>query len=694
MTTTPQSSDIVAVGKKLVAKYLAVHHDLSDRVDFGLEQALALYGVLRLTELNVGIDGYGLVDKKIACLLTSGPAGLLPFAQQRMGGLAGAYRFYQGGYKVGEKAGCLLYQCAAQLSAAGMEHDTMTVERLLAVAPFLAMAAPALRDDQFYAGALRHWSLAEAALLDHKEGLFHPGAGSREGTPDFWGRATGYALMALVEILRYLPHTRASRTPLIASLQRLVDRLLPLQTANGLWRQVLTTSDSYEETSGSALITYALFTALAEGWLPASYAAAADRAWQGVLSQVALAGNGNVSNVCATPTADASRNEYLAAPVVLNGLAGFGPLMLATAAAYVWERSRQWQDAVVTAPSFARSNRSAVERFFHRLHEACEKTYHGDGSWGAGTMEDPAGTFDEIIKESQTRHPIIRATAYCVMGYLDACRCQPNALYEQRAREGRAWLLHEQEADGSSRLWTRRDSGQTRHHGCLFETGIAGSALLRGYECLGDERYLAASARAAQWAAAWPVDLNVNFNAFALWHMADHYRVTQEAALLDVIIYKMRQAIMTPQQPSGGWPGHNSWTWYHGVNLRAFGTLYRALPVDHAFRPLLETAMDACQNYLLALQAADGSLHPNPEHSSETSRLMYDQLGGMIRACESRPDPAMRRALDGLVAYRISDASGDPDLVYNQEKGVWGKGNATSYIYALGAYLALDGPAA
>ena len=692
MTDPTKSNEIVAVGKKIAAKYLAVHHDVSDRIDYGLGQVLALYGVLRLSELNIGIEGYGLVDKKIAGMLTSGVDGPLAFEHHRMGGLAGAYRFYQGGYKVGETAACLLYEHAASLapdSAAPQSDEATTPERLLSVAPFLAMAAAPLRSPAFFDSALQQWARAETALLDGTEGIFRPGPGGAAGAPDYWGRANGYAITALVEILRYLPHAHPSRSPLLAALRKLADRLVSLQTLGGLWRQVLTAAGAYEETSASALITYALFTSLTEGWLPASYSAAAERAWQGLLRNVNMAGNGNVTSVCADVSASAVVQDYLNAPCVLNALAGFGPLMLAAAAAYTWERKEQWQVSSVPGHRFARPDPAAVEGYFRRLHQTCEKTYHGDGSWGPGTMDDPAGTFDETIKESQTSHPLIRATGYCVMGYLDAYRWRPDELYRQRAREGLEWLLREQEPDGAFRLWTRRDGGQVSHHGCLFVTGIAGSALLKGFECLGDERLLAASERAAQWAAAWPVDANVNFNAFVIWHMADHYRVTQDPVLLDAIIYKTRQAMMSPQQPGGGWVGHNSWTWYHGINLRAYATLYRALPAGHPFKPALATALDAAQRYLIALQAADGSLHPNPDHTDVPSHIMYDQLGGLIRAVESRHDPVVRNTLDGLLTYRISSESGDPDRVYNNEKGVWGIGNSPSYIYALGAYLSL-----
>jgi len=676
------AGDTIIVGKKVVAKYLAIHEQ-ADFVDYGLSRVLALYGLLRLIELSTGIDAYGSVDKKLANMLASGPLAPLPDAHQRMGGLAGAYRFYQGSLKVGERASCLLHTTAQTLAADVAAAPT--AERVLAVAPFLAMAAAPLDAPELADAAVQHWRAA-AVLRDARTGLFRASATADSST---WCRGNGYAFAALAEVLRYLPYSHSARPGLVQELRTLVDRLALLQTANGMWRNVMDDAGTYLETSGSALITYVLFTAVVEGWLPATYSAIGERAWSGVAQHVNVAGNGNVTNVCPPLAPDASSAAIAAAPPLLNALDGFGPLMLAASAAYAWKRRREWLALPLRSHQFARPTPADVEAYMARLHEICEKAYNGDGSWGPGTAQDPPGTFDSIIKESQTTHAIIRQSGDCASGYLDAVLVRPNAVYRQRAREALDWLVREQEPDGSFRLWTRRDGGQVRHHGCLYDTGIAGSALIKGYERLGDERYLAASARAAAWAAAWPVDGNVNFNAFVVWHMADHYRITHDTAILDAAIYETRQAMIAPQLTNGGWIGHNAWTWYHGISLRAYATLLRALPPAHEFAPILAASIDAAVRYLLDLQAENGSICPNAEHRGLSAEHMAHQITALAAVCAVRPDPLVRSALDGLVAYRISPESGDPDNSYNNEQRVVNTGNAPGYLFALGAYLRL-----
>jgi hypothetical protein len=102
--------------------------------------------------------------------------------------------------------------------------------------------------------------------------------------------------------------------------------------------------------------------------------------------------------------------------------------------------------------------------------------------------------------------------------------------------------------------------------------------------------------------------------------------------------------------------------------------------------------MDAAVCYLAALQADNGSVHPNPEHTDLAAQPMSHQITALVRACAARGDASTRCVLDGLVAYRISPDSGDPDRVYNNEQKVQNTGSAPDYLFALGAYLSLDVP--
>ncbi len=677
-------NQVIEVAKKVTAKYFAVHHhDQTDTVDFSLARVLSLHGLLRLSELEIGINHVGEVDKRIAAMLTTGPAQDPPYTHFRMGGTAGAYRFYQGGYKVGNSENCLLTQTADILrdSFGGPSAQEVTCETLLAVCPTLALAAVTLQRPELHEAAIDLFENASARLMDPLTGLY------RNSSPGgrCSARANGLAAAALVEILRCLPFLHSRRAALQGRLRALLNTLIGLQSTNGLWRQDVTRVETKEETSGSALIAYALFSAAAQEVEYPAWQNAVAKAWSGLLTRINLSGNGNIIGTAADDTPDA--------PETLNDLSGFGPLMLACAA-YAWlRRSQKWAELSLTPHAYKQPLMADVEKYFAGLHATCETNHHSDGSYYHGTSGDPDITFDEIIKESRTDHPIPRDTAHCVLGYLDMYNHDPQEIYLKRARAGLDWLVKEQEPDGCYRLWTRKKEGQVPHHGCLFETGIAAAALVKGYEYFKDERYLEASARAARWELDWPVDRNVNFNAFVIWHLAEHYRLTRDDALLERTIYKTRQAMITPQQVTGGWSGHNSWIWYHGINVRAFAALYGVLPAGHPFRAELDQALHASLSYACQLMMENGAIHPNPENLDKPSHLMFEIIVGIVMAQRFRSDPALRSCLDGLIAYRISAESGDPEKLYNNEKGYWLYGCSPWYIYALGAYLALTAPA-
>lgn len=688
----------LAFGSGVAAKLRAVCGQGSrlERTDASI---LALYGLIRLAD--VGEDYGGYVDREIAAFLFAGPSPRDAFPHVALGGMAGAYRLAQGHYLRRDRGTALLEQTVRQLLR---EHkrtgdgafclpapagDGVRVESLLSVCPFLCMAAVALGDAPLHDEAVRHYLGVEAALLDETTGLFHHARNWRRPgavTPDAWARGNGCAAAALTEMLRFLPATHPQRERLISRLADLLERLVALQTERGLWRQELADPDAYEEVSGSALIACALATALNEGWLPDRFLPAAERAWRGLVASVDTETNWNVADVCVDTEPSEELSHYLTRPVATNDPNAFGPLLLAAVAFYELARRKEWARAAAPPEPFGKPDEAEVVACFRRAHEACEARYNGDGSWGEGMMDAMETPFTRMNSETRTSHPLIRRSGQCVLGYLSATAGIEDEFFTLRAREGLDWLIAEQEPDGSFRLYTRKREGQVDHNGCLFVTGIAGAALARGYEDFGDERYLEASARTARWEAEWPPVVNVNFNSFAVWHLAEHYRLTGDGAALDAAIRKTRLRILPPQLPSGGWRGHNSWVWYHGIILRGHAALYRALPESHPLRPELRDATLAAARYFVRLQTETGAIYPNPETREPSAAVGY-AIASLSLCVTLFDDPALETALRGFVQYRVSPESGDVDGSYNNEQKTTSTGHADTVLYAIGAYI-------
>lgn len=138
--------------------------------------------------------------------------------------------------------------------------------------------------------------IPEYRIFSHVYDFKH---GVATGVP--WGRGNGWTLFSLSELLAVLPDDHPKRAELYAFYNELCAGYLALQGENGLWHQVLTHPDAYEETSCTSMFTYAFARGIRLGWmdadLQAKALAAINRAWAG-LTRISVDKFGNVHGVC------------------------------------------------------------------------------------------------------------------------------------------------------------------------------------------------------------------------------------------------------------------------------------------------------------------------------------------------------------------------------------------------------------
>ncbi len=147
--------------------------------------------------------------------------------------------------------------------------------------------------------------------LQRPDGLFD----HAEASPVAWGRGNGFASLALAQALAGPLQGFFAAAPLLGRLQNHLHALLPLQAADGLWRQVLDQSSAQPELTVTAMSVTALTVARSHGWLPAGVAdAAVTRAWAGMQSRIDA--TGGFRDVCAGTPAGPTLDFYLQRPIV------------------------------------------------------------------------------------------------------------------------------------------------------------------------------------------------------------------------------------------------------------------------------------------------------------------------------------------------------------------------------------------
>ncbi len=126
-------------------------------------------------------------------------------------------------------------------------------------------------------------------LFVPQEGIFDHGwnANSSEYDPHFyWGRANGWVLMSMAEVLDRLPKNYKGRNEILHLYRTMVQKLANLQDGNGFWHNLLDKNDTFEETSCTAMFTYAIAKGINEGWISHVYGPVAVTGWNATRSAV------------------------------------------------------------------------------------------------------------------------------------------------------------------------------------------------------------------------------------------------------------------------------------------------------------------------------------------------------------------------------------------------------------------------
>ena len=231
--------------------------------------------------------------------------------------------------------------------------NQMWLDGLYMGAPFYAQYAVAFNEPAIFDDVVNQFVIIHKHTFNPEIGLNYHGwdesktqkwANPETGcSPNFWGRAMGWYVVALVDVLDFIPREHAGRARILEILNQVVVGVKKYQDPKtGLWYQVLDQGQregNYLEATASSMFTYALLKASRKGYISTDYKAIAIKAYNGILKNL-IQNNGdgtiNLTKCCSVaglggnPYRDGSYGYYVHEPVRANDAKGVGPFIMAS----------------------------------------------------------------------------------------------------------------------------------------------------------------------------------------------------------------------------------------------------------------------------------------------------------------------------------------------------------------------------
>ena len=215
------------------------------------------------------------------------------------------------------------------------QKNTLWLDDLYMGVPAIANMGKLTGDKKYFDDAVNQIKLFSERMFNKEKGIYmHGWVEGMEPHPQFhWGRANGWAILTLVELLDVLPEDHEGRPYVLNQLKAHAKGLASYQSGSGFWHQLLDREDSYLETSATAIYTYCFAHAINKGWLDAkAYAPATMLAWNAVVTKVNI--KGQVEGTCVGTGMGFDPAFYYFRPINVFAAHGYGPVIMAGAEVY------------------------------------------------------------------------------------------------------------------------------------------------------------------------------------------------------------------------------------------------------------------------------------------------------------------------------------------------------------------------
>ena len=212
------------------------------------------------------------------------------------------------------------------------QYQSIWADDLYMSVPFLANMGLLTGDHTYFDDAVKQiLQMADRLYISQKE-LFDHGWNVTSGDYDprfYWGRANGWTLMAMAELLSILPEEYQGRDQILHLYRSLIRSLAGLQDGTGFWHNMLDKTDTYLETSCTAMFTFAVAKGINEGWISHVYGPVALTGWNAITTRVTE--NGAVDGTCEGTTFAHDNTYYYHRGKSIYATHGYGPVLYAGA---------------------------------------------------------------------------------------------------------------------------------------------------------------------------------------------------------------------------------------------------------------------------------------------------------------------------------------------------------------------------
>ena len=210
--------------------------------------------------------------------------------------------------------------------------NTVWLDDMFMGIPTVAYMGKYTGDAKYFDEAARQvLQFAERMWVPEKNLFRHGWVESMQEHPAFhWGRANGWAILTMCEVLDVLPADHPKRGDILSLLQKHLKGLAALQHHDGYWHQLLDRNDTYLESSATAIYAYCFAHAINKGWVDVKvYGPVVQLAWHAV--EASVNEKGQVENVCVGTGMGFDPAFYAYRPVHVMAAHGYGPVLWAGA---------------------------------------------------------------------------------------------------------------------------------------------------------------------------------------------------------------------------------------------------------------------------------------------------------------------------------------------------------------------------